>query len=66
MGWNLQSYNQVGYIMRTRRSFTPLSILCSIFLLLIILGVSIISFVEICIIYVWGALAAKCKTHLKI
>ena len=50
--------------MRNRRSFTPLSILFSMFLILIILGVSIVSFIELGIIAVWGFFTDKLLVKL--
>ena len=52
------------YHMRNRRSFTPLSILFSMFLILIILGVSIVSFIELGIIAVWGFFTDKLLVKL--
>lgn len=52
--------------MRTRRSLTPISIICSMFLLLIILVVSILSFIELSINYIWDELSSKYKILFKI
>jgi hypothetical protein len=64
MGFTEQQPSRI--LMRTRRNVTPLSILFSMFLLLLIIGVSVVSFIEICIIYIWDNIADKCKSHLKI
>jgi len=45
--------------MRTRKCLNPISMIMSLFLLLIILGVSLISFIELGVIAIWDLLVSK-------